>query len=113
MALYTVTTGNTINALDVNQLVNILTQPSGGQEIGTYYLNGWGSASGQNIRQWMASRSQGETPVSVSVDTSIATPNSINTPTTEKLSQYGFHVKTTTTGATSSGYAGGLFTIQY
>lgn len=111
--MYTVTTGSTINAADINQLVNSAQRPSGGQETGSYYLNGWSNASTDNISQWIPSLSRGASPVSVSIDTSIQAAVNVNAPSTEKLNANGFHVLTTATGATVSGYVGGAYTISY
>ena len=113
MALYTVSSGNTINATDINQLVNVLMQPSGGQEIGAYYLDGWASGSGQEIGDWVSTLSRGATPVSVSIDTSIASPYNINSPSTNSLNSNGFHVYATSNGSSSKCYVGGKYTLQY
>lgn len=113
MSLNTVANGNTLFANDINQLVNVLQQPSGGQEKGSYFLHGWGGASGDTLAGWFPSLSRGTTPVSVSIDTSIQVASNVNAPATANLNATGFQVFTGTTGATTNAQVGGNSTIQY
>jgi hypothetical protein len=113
MSLNTVANGNTIFAADINQLVNVLQQPSGGQEKGYYYLNGWGTASGDVFGYGVPLESRNATPVSVSVDTSVQAATNVVAPATNALTSSGFHVFTNTTGVNANGYVGGIYTVQY
>lgn len=113
MALNTVTTGNTVLASDVNQLVNVLQRAASQTESGAYALNLWGSANGDSMGYGVSTLSRVSTPVSVSVDTSLQSPASCNTPSTSLLTASGFQVRTTTTGASTNASVAGLYTVQY
>ena len=114
MALNTVTTGNTILAGDVNQLVNVLQRSAGQTESGQYYLVGNGYTTSANVSLYMRSLSQNATPSSVTVDT--ATQSSINfagSVQTGILSANGVLIYFATTGASVNPKCGGNWTIQY
>ena len=113
MPLNTVTTGNTILAADINQIVNVLQRAAGQTETGSYCLNGWAGAAGDAISTWVGSLSRGATPVSVVIDTSISSPSNCNAPSTDRLDANGFHPFTTSTGAATSCVCAGHYTIQY
>lgn len=113
MSLVTVTNGNTADASDINQLVNVLQQPSGGQDKGVYYVNGWASTNNQSIAAWVAARSRTSSPISVTIDTAIAGPNAVAAPNTNALDGNGFHVFAKSSGANSDCYVAGNYTIQY
>lgn len=113
MSLYTVSSGTTINAQDVNQLVNVLQQQSGGQELGKYYLTFNASASGYFGSVWIVSLSRVSTPVSVTIDTSIANPVFCNNVATSNLGTAGFQIFAQSTGANGNCRVGGVYTIQY
>lgn len=115
MSLYTVSSGTTINAADINQLVNVLAQQSGGQEIGTYFLQGGTYEGGWVISNWIVTRSYGSTPVSVTLDTSISSSNA-NTPTAAYTSNSGFQTQFSATagsGINHTSRAAGHYTVQY
>lgn len=114
MALNTVTTGNTVLASDINQLVNVLQRSSGQTETGKYYVN-WGAyASGAQTSIYMQSLSRNATPVSVSIDTADQAPaNQANSPSTFNLTANGFRIFDNSTGISTNCIAGGNFTIQY
>lgn len=114
MSLYTVTSGQVVNAADLNQLVNVLQVGSGGTESWKYWIEGGTSNNtGFSVGQWIATQSKGSTPVSVIVDTSITPPNSLSTPTTQQLSSSGFFVGSGSTGTSNTARLGGLYTVQY
>lgn len=113
MGLTTVTNGNTAQANDLNQVINILQQPSGGQEKGQYYLNGWGNASGDYISYWLSSLTRVAVPISVSIDTSIDISPNLNSPNTGHLSANGFQVNATLKAASVNEHCGGNYTIQF
>lgn len=114
MALNTVTTGNTVLASDVNQLVNVLQQASGNTEVGKYYLQGGGNANGWVVSNYMDSLSRVSTPVSVSIDTADQAPAaSANTPTAIQLTFGGFQVQFSVSTVTNTARAAGNSTIQF
>lgn len=114
MALSTVITGGQINAGDINQLVNVLQQPSSGQEKGKYWLQGGAYATGANVSQYIPSISRGAAPVSVTIDTADQIPTAAaGTPTTDNLTANGFHVLFVSTGPNIASRCGGNYTIQY
>jgi hypothetical protein len=113
MPLNTVTTGNTILATDVNQLVNVLQRAAGQTEVGDYYLTSFATTSGQSMGTWVGTLSRGATPVSVGIDTSLQAVSGCNAPSTDHLNSNGFHVFTSSTGAVGAMNVGGQYTVQY
>jgi hypothetical protein len=113
MALTLVVNGNQSSANDINQVINVLQQPSGGQEKGGYYLDSWSNAASDEVGYWINSLSKNVTPVSVSLDTSIDTTTFCNAPSTNHLNTYGFHVYTISNAAALKFYVGGIYTLQY
>jgi hypothetical protein len=116
MALSTVITGGQINAGDVNQLVNVLQQPGGGQEKGKYFLAGAIYGNGALVTLYMPSLSRNSAPVSVTIDEAdqLHTAGINAAPITGQLTAGGFQIYTlSTTGPTQNARAGGNYTIQY
>ena len=113
MSLYTVSSGTTINAQDINQVVNVLQQQSGGQEIGVYFIAGCPFESSAVVAQYVNTISRGSAPVSVTIDTSRQSPISLNAPTTNILSRSGFQVYAFATGSANNARVGGNYTVQY
>src|SRR5450755_228940 len=113
MALYLVTPRSTILAADANQLIDIFSQPSGGQEIGKYQCQGNSFISGGFIGYYAQSLSRVSVPVSASVDTTDQAPTNVNTPTTLGLTSGGFRIHESTTGITTSGKSGGGYVLQF
>lgn len=113
MALNTVTTGNTILAADVNQLVNVLQRSSGQTETGKYFLTAPSYVTSASIGAYVGSLSRGTTPVSVTIDTVDQAPSNMNSPSTDHLTANGFHVFASSTGINPACNAGGNYTIQY
>jgi hypothetical protein len=74
MSLYTVSSGQVINANDINQLVNALQVPSGGSEVWQYFLAGLSNAQTDVISNWITTRNHGTAPSSVTLDHSILSP---------------------------------------
>lgn len=112
--MYTVSTGATINANDLNQVINVLQAPSGAQENGTYFLTGTGTSGITGLGAWVPSLSRTSTPASVSINTSIQAPVNCNSPSTNNLSSNGFHVATAySTASNVAANVAGNFTIQY
>jgi len=114
MPLNTVTTGNTILAADINQVVNVLQRAAGQTEVGKYMLEGNAYASGAYISSYMPSLSRGATPVSVMIDTADNAPTALlNAPSTDHLTANGFHVFANTSGISLNQFCAGNYTIQY
>jgi hypothetical protein len=114
MALYTVSTGNTILAADINQLVSVLQRPAGQTESGHYVTAGNSYADQGVVSAYIASQSRNATPVSVSVDTSdVGAFGTSSGPTTNRLTSGGFQVYVKSSGTQTNCGAGGLYTIQY
>jgi len=112
MSLNTVTTGNTILAGDINQLVNVLQRAAGQTETGGYYITGNGSNTA-SLGTWVSSLSRTSSPASVSLDTSMQSPANCNNPSNDHLTANGVHIFTSTTSTTLGANVGGLYTIQY
>jgi hypothetical protein len=113
MSLYQVSSGSTINANDVNQLVNNAQQPSGGQENIAYFLTGMGTSGITALGSWVPSQSRTSTPVSVSINTSVQSPTNCTTPSTFHLSSFGFQLACQFTATGSAANAGGTGVIQF
>ena len=113
MTLNTVTTGNTILAADVNQLVFVLQRQSGQTEVGKYLLNGWGNASGDFISQYMSSLSRVSVPVSVTLDEADIAHTNCAAVSNDTLTANGFHVFTTTSAAAVNARVAGNATINF
>jgi hypothetical protein len=114
LSLYTVVTGQVANAADLNQLVNVLQQPSGGQEKGKYALGGnWAGTGSGFFSTYVPSLSRNTSPVSVAIDTADQAPiGGAVAPGTDRLSSSGFHVYSSMTNGNNGSMAGN-YTIQY
>jgi hypothetical protein len=113
MPLNTVTTGNTILASDLNQVINVLQRAAGQTETGKYFLDSASYAIGAHVSQYMSSLSRGATPVSVVIDTADVGVVNCNAPTTSNLTANGFHVGVTSTAINVTAGCAGNTTIQY
>ena len=115
VALYQVSNGKAAQILDLNQVINALQQPSGGQEKGSYILAMPGYADNALCSSYWFSRSTGSTPVSVSVDASYQTNNGYksNTPSTNFLTSGGFQIYNNSNGSQGNPLIGGKWTLQF
>lgn len=113
MALYTVSSGNTINAADINQMVNILQQQSGGQEVGKYHLMFNSYTNGAQGQCWIPTLSRNSAPVSVTIDTTDQAPQNCGAPNTNLLKSSGFQIYAASNGQWLTCNTGGNFTVQY
>ena len=112
MSLNQVTTGNTILAADVNQIVNTLQATAGATEIGKYFFQAGTNASGWVIGAWIQTQSRNSTPVSVTFDTSIILAG-VTGVGTQSLTTSGFYISGGGTGVSNTSRAGGNWTVQY
>jgi hypothetical protein len=115
MALYTVSTGITIAAADINQLVNVLQEPSGGLEKGRYRLAGGVYATNAVLSHWVNTLSRNSVPVSLTIDTADATPNTLNAPAAPlgNSNAGGFLIYATATAAGTNAFAAGNWQANY
>lgn len=115
MALYQVLLNQNIEPQDINQSVNILQQPSGGTESGTFEVAGGTGAAGWTLSCYIASRSRGSTPLSVTINTPYTDgPNAVNTPmSVSHLDANGVQIWTTSNAANVNCHVGSTFTWQY
>lgn len=113
MALNTVSTGNTILAADINQLVNVLQRPSGQTETGKYHLLWSAYTTNAQGQVWIQSQSRNATPVSVTVDSADQSPTNSGSPFTSVLNSSGFQLYGTSTTTAVACNIGGNYTIQY
>lgn len=115
MALYNVSNGNSINALDLNQIVLELQKAAGVTETGNYFLAGNTNQTSGVVSNWISFRSRVSTPVSVSVDTSLQAPTGgIGTSNAGNIQASGFQVYgfVASPPAGNARY-GGAYTIQF
>jgi len=113
MSLTAVASGAVINHGDVNQLINVLQQPSGGQEAGHYKLEFSAYTANAVISCNILTLSRGSTPVSLSVDTADDAAVNIGAPSTTHLTSGGARIKATATAAGNIAHEGGNYTMQY
>lgn len=114
MSLHTVSTGGTINAVDVNQMVNVLQQPSGGSESGKWFIESGGYQNGWTCAIYMPTLSRGSVPVSVSIDTADQSPTqSAGSPSTQNLTASGFQIIYSVSTLTNTSRCGGNWTVNY
>jgi len=100
--------GSDIYASDLYQLC----QPSGGQEIGHYYLASTATAASQLVSGYISSESRNATPVSISIDQSDHSASNCAAPSTGTLTQGGAQVYTRSSASGDVNVAG-KYTIQY
>ena len=117
-ALYLVGLNQTAQPTDLNQLVNVLQQPSGGQEKGKYFIANQVNITNGVIGQYMPTLSRNTAPVvsSCSIDESDQTHTGGMgaTPVLGQVTANGFQVYTlTSTSGSTNARAGGNYTMQY
>ena len=113
MTLNIVTTGNTILAADINQLVNVLQRSGGQTEPGKYWIGGWGNIASDIMSQFMPSMSRNTALVSITTDTTDQAPSNCNALSNDHQTANGVHLYTSTTGAATSANIGGNLTFNY
>jgi hypothetical protein len=114
--MYTVSIGNTIQSLDINQCVNVLFQPSGGSETGKYWLgfaSYTGAGGGAVGSLYMPSRSRGASPVSLTLDETDQAHNNCGAIQNDHLTANGFHAYSFGSGVFTSCNVGGNYTINF
>ena len=103
-----------ISAAFLNNIENVFVQPSGGTELGKYWLEGNAYVVGAYVTCFIPSLSRGATPVSVSIDTADQSVVGMNAPGTYNLTSSGFHISANANGgAQTNMYCGGNTTIHY
>ncbi len=113
MPLITPGVGDTTYANSINQLVNVLQQPPGGQEVRRYHISGNSYAVGVFLTTYVLSRSRGTVPVSATIDTSGAALLNLNKPVANNLTSAGVQVYATSTAVSTVCIVGGNLTYQY
>lgn len=103
-----------ISSTFLNNLENVLAQPSGGTESGSYFLQGNGTVVGAVVSSWITTLSRVSTPVSVSIDTTRVAPTTgANTPAAPILYPGGFQVMFTLNSSSNTARCGGNYTVQF
>lgn len=114
MPLTPYSAGDTFNSNTINQFVNILLEPSGGQETGHYEIEGPPyTASGSFLSGPVVTLSRVSVPVSASVDSSDDSGAKLNAPTTGHLTAGAMQIYAQANATGTTGHVGGLFTVQY
>ncbi len=110
-----VVAGNTIYAVDINNLLDILSRQSGQSETGVYFLAGPAYTNGSVVAGYYGTLSRGTTLSSVTIDTAILAPTGgmSGTPSTSQLSVNGFQVFSLSTTTGVNNRAGGNTTANY
>ncbi len=114
MALNTVTTGNTVLAADINQLVQVLQRAAGQTETGKYWLQGGCYQTSAEVSTYVDSLNRTSTPSGTVIDTADQAPaSSAGTPAASSLTANGFLVKFASTAASNTARAGGNYTTSF
>lgn len=113
MALTLVNSGDTVYGQVINQVINVLEQPSGGQELGHYKIQGSAYNASAFISCNLITLSRNATPVSLTVDTSDQAPSNMASPSTGHLTQGGAQIFGQATGINVACAAAGKTTMQY
>lgn len=113
MALTLNEPGATIYANLINQFLYQLQQPAGAQELGDYEISNNSYASGAFFTCNILFESRVSVPVSMSIDTSIDSLHSLNSPSTGHITMGGCQCFASSTGIATSVHCGGKYTAQY
>jgi hypothetical protein len=108
-----VSTGGNVLAANIDQFCDILNRQSTQTEIGYHYENGWANASTDNWGYGISTLSRDATPSTVTVGVTLQAASGCNAPATNTLNAAGFHVFTSSTGASTNFFVGGLYTSTY
>lgn len=116
--LYQIATNTKFRVLqseDINQILYTLHQPSGGQELGHYFLGANGYTTNAVVSWYVPSLSRGSVPVSVTLDaTDQSNSGYVSTPANnQNITANGFEAWDTTSAAQTNAVIGGKYTIQY
>ena len=97
-----------ISATFLNNLENVLEQPSGGSELGKYVCAGnWAGSGSGFFSTYIPSLSRTAVPVSVTIDTADQSPSGgAIAPSTDRLSSSGFHIYSSMTNGNNGSMAG-------
>lgn len=112
MSLNTVTTGNTILAADINQLVYVLQRQSGQSETGKYYTSQSVYVNGGTLGTYYSSLNRVSVPISATIDATDAQTN-CNAPSNDHLTANGLHIFSSSTGISNSVNLGGNVTLNF
>src|SRR5579863_10222873 len=114
---YTVSTGQTINAADINQFANALEVPAGNTEIGSYVLAGLTTNNGDVVSTWVVTLNHANAPSTCALGTPTLGPHSLQSGsyTTNHLAANGFQLYAFADGTAPSpnAYVGGTYTATY
>jgi hypothetical protein len=114
---YTVATGQTINAADINQFSNALEVPAGNTEIGWYFLAGFTYSNGDVVSDWITTLNHANAPSTVALNFAILSPIGYQTGsvTTNNLEASGFQVYgyADTSAPNHNAHCGGQYTATY
>jgi hypothetical protein len=111
--LTNVASGRTMQIIDLNQIINVLQQPSGGQELGSFYLEMAAWTDNALCSMYVFSRSRNATPISVSLTVASRTGIRVTSPATNFLTHSGFQLFANSAGAQGNATANGTYTINY
>jgi hypothetical protein len=117
MALTTVSTGNTINASDLNQIINVLQRLTTQSETGAYYLGYSSWQTGALGSLWIPSLSRNATPSSSSVDSSLqAASNIVTSPPSLAVAvttSSGLQIVVASTTNTNNAHIAGVWVLNF
>lgn len=114
MTLQSYNAGDTFNTNTINQLVNVLLEPSGGQETGHYEIEGpVYTTTASFLSGPIVTLSRTSVPVSASVDQSDDSATKLNAPTTGHLTSGAMQIYAQANSTGTTGHVGGIFVVQY
>ena len=112
MSLSTVTSGNTVYAQDLNQLIQSLQPSPGGSESGNFYVQGNAyTSSSLFLSDCVGTKARGVTPVSISI--TAGTPSNVNAPLTGHLKDGSVQIYAKATSQNVDCKVSGSFIINY
>lgn len=113
MTLSTVSTGSTINASDINQIVNVLQRLTSQSETGAYYLGYSAYQTGALGSVWVPSLSRNATPASSSVDQSLQAASNCGSLAVSVTTSSGLQITVASTTNTNNAHVAGIFVLNY
>lgn len=102
-----------IQASFLNNIENVLEQPSGGSEVGDYFISYGAYAINAIGGGWNATISRTSVPVSITTDETLNAHTNCNAISSNNLNANGVHVYTGATAINTSCNVAGALTFNY
>lgn len=110
---YTVSSGQTINAADLNQFSNALHVGTGGTEVGDFFIAGQTQASGDVLSNWIVTLNHQNAPSTVGLSVVSSLNMQATYPQPNNYKPTGFQLYGRAAGANQNTNATGTYTATY